>query len=149
MSLGTREPTGRSEPSGAVAGTRVVCVHAELPVERLPTTFREWSAIELPVVDGNGHLLGTVWRDDFARRRMVGGSRPTFELPRHAADLVGRATTLRESSSIGYAVELLTSKRARTLILVQDDDTVSGVLTDIDLLRWLTRRRRSLLETRP
>jgi CBS-domain-containing membrane protein len=120
-----------------------------LPVERLPAAFHECSAVELPVVDGSGHLLGTVWRDDFARGRMKGGSRPTFEPPRHAADLVGRATTLPESASIGYALEVLTSRRARTLILVQDDDTVAGVLTDLDLLHWLSRGRRRPLEMRP
>jgi CBS domain-containing protein len=138
------EPTGRSEPSGAVAGTRVVCVHAELPVERLRAAFQESSAIELPVVDPSGHLLGTVWRDDFARGRMNGGARPTLASPRRAGDLVGRAATLPESASIGYAVEVLTSRRARTLILVQGDDTVAGVLTDLDLLRWLSRARRRL-----
>jgi CBS domain protein len=143
-----REPAGRSEPSGALAGTSVLCVHAELPVERLPMAFHEWSGVELPVVDASGHLLGSVWRDDFVRGRMRRGSRATFEAPTHVADLVERATTLRESSSIAHALDVLASKRARTLILVQEDDTVAGVLTDLDLLRWVTRERRRLSEAR-
>jgi CBS-domain-containing membrane protein len=132
-----------------VAGTSVLCVHAELPVERLPVAFHEWSGVELPVVDASGHLLGSVWRDDFVRGRMSRGSHTSLEAPTHVADLVAQATTLRESSSIAHAIEVLASKRARTLILVQEDDTVAGVLSDLDLLRWLTRERRRLLEAKP
>jgi predicted transcriptional regulator len=135
------------EPIGAVAGSRVLCVHAELPIDRLTVAFQECSCVELPVVDGQGHVLGTVSRDGFVRTTRLGEPHAVFEPPQRVADRVGQARTVREGSSIEHAVEVLTGKRARTLILVQDDDTVAGVLTDLDLLRWLTleRRRRSAM----
>jgi predicted transcriptional regulator len=57
-------------------------------------------------------------------------------------DRVGQATTVHEGSSIEHSVEVLAGKRARTLILIQDDETVAGVLTDLELLRWWARERR-------
>jgi CBS-domain-containing membrane protein len=132
----------QDEPIGAVAGSRVLCIHAELPIDRLTVAFQESSGVELPVVDGQGHLLGTVWRNDFVRAARLGEPHAVLEPLLHVADRVGQATTVHEGSSIEHAVEVLTSKRARTLILVQDDDTVAGVLTDLDLLRWWARERR-------
>jgi hypothetical protein len=145
--LDPRSLAGRDEPVGALAGPRVLCVHAELPVDLLPVAFREWSGVEIAVVDGLGHLIGTVWRDDFVRPKKVAELHASAE-PR-VADLVDQPTRIHEGSTIGQAVEVLAIRRARTLILVQDDDIVVGALTDLELLRWLTHERRRLSEVRP
>jgi CBS domain-containing protein len=136
----------QDEAIGTLSGPRVLCIHAELPVDRLANAFREWSGVELPVVDGQGRLLGTVWRDDFVRARRHASIGPTSDPPRLANDCVDHANTLHEGSSIAHAVEALASRRARTLILIQDDNAVAGVLTDLDLLRWFAHERRRLSE---
>jgi CBS-domain-containing membrane protein len=112
----------------------------------LANAFRDWSGVELPVVDEQGRLLGTVWRDDFVRARRPTSTGTNFDRPRRANDCVDHANTLHESSSIAHAVEALASRRARTLILVQGNNAVAGVLTDLDLLRWFAQERRRLSE---
>jgi len=132
----------RDEPIGSLAGTRVLCIHANLPIERLADAFREWSGVELPVVDGRGYLLGSIWRDDFICARRPARVSGSFVPTRWANDCVDHANTLHESSSIASAVEALATRRARTLILVRGDSGVVGVLTDLALLRWFAREQR-------
>jgi predicted transcriptional regulator len=142
MSPDMRSLAVQDEPIGAVAGPRFLCLHAELPIDLLPTAFQEWSGVELPVVDDRGRLLGTIWRDDFVRTHAFGMPHAILEPPQRVVDRVGHATTVHESSSIEHSVEVLAGQHARTLILVQNDDTVAGVITDLDLLRWWARERR-------
>ena len=115
-------------------------------MDRLPSAFEEWHAVELPVVDGQGRLLGAVRRSDFVRARGLPSHPASLHKPQRVAEVLDSAVRIHESSSIAQAVQIFASKRARTLILVQDDDTVAGVLTDLDLLRWVTQARRRLSE---
>jgi hypothetical protein len=129
------------EPIGAVSDPCVLCIRATLPADRLPSAFRDAPGMELPVVDARGRLLGTVWRDDFLHTRSRGELRPALA-QRTALDSVTGGNRIHEGSCVKHALELLVSKRARTLVLVRDDDSVGGLVTDLDLLRWLTRERR-------
>lgn len=148
VSSADRTPGGRDEAIGAVVGPLVLCVRAELPVGHLPHAFREWTGIELPVVDADGRLLGTVLRDDFRRRSGYPAAR--FEGEPRVAERLDTATALYEGASIEQAVEVLSVRRARNLVLVRADETVVGLLTDLELLRWLTLdRKRRLGEARP
>jgi len=140
--LGAPQDRGQTAPIGALATPRVVCVDAELSVERLSAAFREWSGVELPVIDKGGRLVGTILRSDFVRARRPGDARPSFEQTHRVAERVSRATALHESASVQHAVRVLASQRARTLILVQDEYVVVGVLTDLELLLGMSRLRR-------
>jgi CBS domain-containing protein len=148
VSLAGRSPTGPYEAIGAIVGPRILCVRAELPVSRLPHAFREWTGVELPDVDAEGRLLGTVLRDDFQRRSGYPAAR--FEGEPRVAQRLDTATALYEGASIEHAVEVLSIRRARNLVLVRADETVVGVLTDLELLRWLTlERKRRFTEAPP
>jgi CBS-domain-containing membrane protein len=111
-------------------------------MDRVRVAFREAPAAELPVVDELGHVLGIVRREDFQRARRNGDPAETFHRPQQAVDRLDRATTLSESSSVQQAVEALVSHHSRNLVLLRDDATLAGVLTDLDLLRWVSQERR-------
>jgi CBS-domain-containing membrane protein len=135
--------TDSQESLGALARPEVTCIHRDLSVDALPAAFAEGHRVELPVVDADGHLLGTVWRDDFAPASWrAGGRNGGGGSGRRAFDRIGAASVLHESFAVERGLEALATRRARTLVLVTGESEVVGMLSDIELLQWVTAERR-------
>jgi CBS-domain-containing membrane protein len=124
---------GAATAVGAVLGSRFVSVRPELPIERLPPTFAEWGGTQIGVVDEEGRLVGKVWRDDFAPQRSPG---------RVAGDRMSRALYVLEGQPVTRAVEAAVREHSRVIFVVNTDRVLVGTLSDLDLLRWVTRERR-------
>ncbi|HEX5746284.1 MAG TPA: CBS domain-containing protein [Archangium sp.] len=99
----------------------------------------------LPVVDEGDRLLGIISERDL-RQRLGGTAR---EWPRAAHEVleerVGEMMTpeplfLRSGASLGRALELFTDERVGALPVVDEDRRLLGILSYIDLLRWLRER---------
>ncbi len=128
---------------GAVVGPQLGSVRPELPLSELRRAFAEWGGTQLAVVDENGLLLGTVWREDFVSQRPPPLSGLALD-PGRVANRMGRASSLREDEPLSRAVETVVRDHARTLFVVDREGAVTGALGDLDLLRWLTQERRRL-----
>jgi CBS-domain-containing membrane protein len=131
---------GTGIPIGSVLGSRFVSIRPELPVGQLPSTFAEWGATQIGVVDAGGHLLGKVWRDDFAPRRSLGSV---------AGDRLDRAVFVLEGAPLMRAVEAAVHDHARMVFVVNTERVLVGTLTDLELLRWVSGERRRVSERTP
>lgn len=122
-------------PAGAASSQIIVCIQARAPLEvvRRAIAFeRRWFAF--PVVDEQGVLLGTVPND------AVGAAcEHAAESLLPVSDAMLPAVAVRESDHLGDAISAMTSHHLRVLPIVDRDRRVMGILSDLDLLRWVAR----------
>jgi len=108
-------------------------VHIVAPaagVRELVRTLREHGISALPVVDGEGRLLGVVSEADM----LVTGGRLT------AAELMtAPAVTVGPDLELSRAAGLMREKAVRRLIVVDDSGHVIGVASRSDLLKMYLR----------
>ena len=116
----------------------------------------------LPVVDAEGRLLGIVSEDDLVRiaeaKRDVGRAWWLTLLTTSAADLkdiFGKGScqvdevmsrdvvTASEEASLAKLVQLLSRRRIKQVPILRDDRLV-GIVSRIDILRYIARERRTL-----
>jgi CBS domain-containing protein len=136
-------------PLSDVMQRDVVCVTADLSLEALSALFLEQTLSGAPVVNEEGHPIGVVSKSDLLRERLLGGEEidppvelePGFHLepPRASVgDVMMRiAFTLEESSSLGDAIKLMSIEGVHRLPVVDQDGRVVGMLSAMDVLRWL------------
>ncbi len=134
----------------------------ELPVDMLMThepfalgpeaTLEEAAGVlidadvrHLPVVDEDERLVGILSERDL-RERLGGGAR---EWPRAARQVsearLGEMMTpdpfsLRSGAPVAQALEIFTDERVGAIPVVDEDGRLLGILSYIDLLRWLRER---------
>jgi CBS-domain-containing membrane protein len=111
--------------SGATA------VHADLAAGAMTPLLDEETAAVVIVVDDFGRLLGLVDAADILHA--VDAAR--------ASDIVRYVAPLRESALLADAVDRMVRERARALPVTDDEGRVVALLTDLDTLRWVARRR--------
>lgn len=91
---------------------------------------------QLPVVDGNNHLVGLVTSYDLWRHSREGGS-PTMLV----ADIMTRKVVkLAPKDKVGTAAELFMDKRFKTFPVVNLDNELKGVITAFDVIRYTLGR---------
>jgi CBS domain-containing protein len=117
-------------------GPLVVCVDAALAPVRLEQEFARARSALLPVVVPTGRFVGVLWRADLA-------ALSSFDAPEGAVLRVDRrALALPESAPVRDALPAMTVDRVRAIPVLGDDGSVTGVLSDVDLLRWYGRVRK-------
>lgn len=113
----------------------------------------EHGVTSMPVVDGRRHVVGVVSEADLIRDALVPDPRaqetPREDLRReqhHTVDevMTRHVVTVRESTDLADAVELLTSLGAKSLPVVDPDDRVIGVVSRSDVVRALARTDETL-----
>jgi len=157
--------TAERTPVSAVMTTDVWAVRPEVSLEALTDLFLVRGIDGAPVVDAEGRPSGVVSQTDVLRERFVSGDTgeamgpgrqasrglyrveigPGFHteaLPRASvADaMTCAAFTVSESAPITRAVTLMASKGVHRVPVVSDDGKVAGMITSMDILRWLARQ---------
>jgi CBS domain-containing protein len=116
----------------------VACVRPGVPLAELAAFFADRNLADAPVVAADGRLLGMVARADVMAERTKG------EVPGHEATAAGImkpvAFTLRETAPLTQAAALLAYEGLARLPVVSAEDTVVGMITALDVLRWLARQ---------
>jgi CBS domain-containing protein len=105
--------------------------------ERLLKTYR---ISGLPVVS-DGAVVGVISLTDLMVARssaMIGGNWARMRV-RHL--MSSPAVTVHAATSAARAAELMLSRHIHRLVVVDDEDAPIGVLSSLDLLRLLVRRR--------
>lgn len=160
----TGQPAGPAEntPVSEVMTRSVVKVDPELDVEALTGIFLERGISGAPVVDKQGRPIGIVsktdvLRDQFSRAGSVeldklqlhrGGVEAPLDPGLHVQPEPGPvvrdvmtplAFALPENASIARASALMALEGVHRVIVVNDAGGVSGILSALDVLRWLAR----------
>jgi CBS domain-containing protein len=153
--LGTRL---RSTPVSEVMTANVTCVDSELNMDELAQVFERKHIRAAPVVDDGGVLIGMVSKSDLVRGCThedededeedafdEGGHFP----PNSVGVIVdGIMTTdvarLRETASLAEAARMFASKGVHHIPVVTKDEIVVGMLSVMDLARWIASQSESL-----
>jgi CBS domain-containing protein len=173
-------PSGsaRTEASvGDLMTTPVRCVTKDTTAERLLRIFLEDGISAVPVINGEGHPIGMVSKTDLLREEFRGALPEELELLRHttagsvassvAADAVeaqpertvGELMTpfvfsLPVDAPVSLAAALMSYEAVHRIAVTERDGMVIGILSSLDVMRWLAvdrgytvppRRRRERL----
>jgi len=138
-----------------------VCVREDVSSDVLTTIFVERGISGAPVVDADGHLLGMVTITDLVKDRydqfedadsfagaVVDGklwglhvSSGAGSARRTAGELMTPgAVVITEGRPASEAAALMARHRVKRLPVVDDADRVVGVLSSLDLMRWMGRQ---------
>lgn len=112
-----------------------VCIGAEASLADVADLLEDYGISGLPVIDDRGDLVGVISRTDLVRVRASlepwSGWHGLL-----VADLMSRpVVTVPPRATVSVAAELITSNQVHRLIVVDDDGTPVGVLSETDVVR--------------
>jgi CBS domain-containing protein len=124
---------------GEVMGSRAYCVRDTLDVDALTALFVGEGISGAPVVDASGRPIGVVSKTDLVRSAGA----------RTVADIMTPVTlTLPETASVYRAAALMAYESVHRVVVTDDAGQVVGVLSALDVLRWLARDEGYVVPTR-
>jgi CBS domain-containing protein len=129
-------PSSRAEhtPISEIMSREVVCVAPETSVRGLKDVFILKGISGVPVVDSAGRPLGVASKTDVLRHLAIDGESAC------AKDVMTPVTlAMPEHSSIARAAALMSYERVHRVIVVGPTGTVVGIVSGMDVLRWLAR----------
>jgi CBS domain-containing protein len=109
----------------------VLTVHVEDPVDAAVDIIVARRVTGVPVVDEEQRCVGVVTESDILGKR---GS-TVGEI------MTANAVTVEEDVSLAEAAEIMLTQRIRRLPVVRADNTLVGLLTRMDLVRWFGQTR--------
>ncbi len=157
-------PPPADPPVSSVMTSHVVCVSPELSLDALTLMMLERGISGAPVVDEKGKPLGVVSKTDLLRRQgsaleaaevdagpvKAGGYEldlgAGLHLTRLAEEIVEdimmpMAFTIAETAPISQAAALMAHEGVHRLVVIgARSGAVVGILSAIDLLRWMARQ---------
>lgn len=160
-------------PLADIMTRTVICVRPDTPLDDVLDLLVRHSISGVPVVDAEGRAIGVVSRADVLRAAEERGdteelravtARPRDRAPAgvepgsHVLEAVtvtaGEVMTpvvlaLHESSNIGQGAALMAFEGIHRLPVVGDHGEVVGILSALDVLRWLGRRSGYLIPSHP
>ncbi|MDA8230247.1 MAG: CBS domain-containing protein [Magnetospirillum sp.] len=115
-----------------VMTSSVITVAPDSEAEEVARVLLESHITGVPVVDGEGTLLGMVSETDLERAT----GRPHAK----AVDVMaGGVVTINEEAELEQAERLFDERRVRRAVVVRPDGRMRGIVTRSDLLRGLAR----------
>lgn len=123
----------------------VYCVGEEMLAEELAELFATRKVSGVPVVDEDGRLLGVVSRSDLLRAQDDQEQHAPVLHPERAgataSELMNASPiVVREGVTIPYAAAVMAAARVHRVLVVSAEDTVVGILTALDVVRWVARK---------
>lgn len=133
-----------ARPSGALAGEllspEVTCLDCELEASRAVELMEVAGVTSAPVLDDNSVLVGVVSTSALARIRSQ-AAREGFgpgDAPLEVEDAMStEVVTLSQRASIGEAARVMAARNVDRIPIVTDDGHLVGVLSAMDLVKWL------------
>lgn len=132
----TERPLGDPrDPILATLMTRdVLCVRPEVPLGRLVQLMVTEGISGLPVVDAAGRPVGVVSQTDVLRNL---GERAEVEVVTAETLLTPVAFTLPEDAPVSRAAALMAYEGIHRIPVVDADGAVVGILSALDIARWV------------
>jgi CBS domain-containing protein len=119
-----------STPLRSLLGRQVICVRPRVAIDLLTNLLLDLGISGVPVVDESGHPIGVVSRTDVVN---AGGDGTVAD---HMTPL---AFTLPEAASVLDAATLMASESIHHVPVVAPDGRVVGVVSALDVMRWLAQ----------
>jgi CBS domain-containing protein len=127
-----RRPTnGDRTPLSAVMSGGLVCVSPDLPVESLVTLLVDRGFSGVPVVDSAGKPIGVVSKSDLLEGTRSGTVQDI---------MMPIAFTLPESASLSHAAALMAYENIHRVPVIAADGAVVGIVTSMDIVRWVAEQ---------
>lgn len=127
-----RRPTdGDRTPLSAVMSGDIVCVSPDLPVQSLVLLLVDRGFSGVPVVDSAGKPIGVVSKSDLVVGDRAGVVRDI---------MMPIAFTLPESASLSHAAALMAYENIHRVPVVAADGTVVGIVSAMDIVRWVAEQ---------
>jgi CBS domain-containing protein len=150
-------------PISAIMTPDVLCVRSDVSVDALVPLLLDNHISGVPVVDATGAPIGIVSKTDLVRERYENGD--VLELERgeprmrgfHDSGLARKvvadvmmamALSLPEDATVAQASALMAYEGVHRIPVVCGEGKVVGMLSAIDVLRWLAHAEGYLLATR-
>ena len=145
---GTQAPARKSPdliPVSEIMSREVACVKADLSVDELEEILIDKGISGTPVVDQLGKPIGIVSKTDLLHRK---GTSSLDGLK--VKDVMMRtAYCIAENEPIARAAGLMAYEGVHRLPVVGTDGTVIGVVSPLDIMRWLARQYGYPIGNRP
>lgn len=128
-----------STPVSEVMSRRVATVKPSDPLSLAAALMLERQIASVVVVDLSGKPIGMLTKTDLVREAHE-GPLDTFELHagRRVSDVMTEnARAVLKSESLGRAAALLAAERLHHLPVLDTDGVVRGVLSTVDITRWV------------
>lgn len=134
-----RDPEARSAadltPVAAMMTRAVVALRADVPLAVARAALVDAGSEALPVVDAAGHAVGVVGHRDLAR-----AAAPAADA-RCVADVMSRRVpSVAESAPVSEVAALMTREATSPVAVVSRAGQVVGVVTALDVVRWLAEQ---------
>ncbi|MDX2389432.1 MULTISPECIES: CBS domain-containing protein [unclassified Streptomyces] len=135
-----------------VMTTKVVAVTPSTGFKDIATAMERWKVTALPVIEGEGHVVGVVSEADLLPKEEFHEHRPgLIEQMRRLGDtakagstraenmMTTPAITIRPDSTLPQAARLMADRHIKRLPVVDADGTLKGIVSRADLLKVFLR----------
>lgn len=135
-----------------VMTTKVIAVTPSTGFKDIAAAIERWKVTALPVVEGEGRVVGVVSEADLLPKEEFHEHRPGLieQMRRlgdtakagstHAEDLMTTpAVTIRPDATLPQAARLMAERHIKRLPVVDADGTLKGIVSRADLLRVFLR----------
>ena len=120
-------------PLSEVMTGDVLCVRPDVSIEKVAELLAEHGITGVPVVDEGGRAIGVLSKTDLVLARHD-------RLGEVAADIMMPiAFTLPENATLSHAAALMAYEGIHRLPVVAPDGSVVGIVSAMDVVRWLAR----------
>ncbi len=132
-------------PVAAVMDERVTCVDPGLSLDEVAEVLVRCGQHCAPVVDEDGRFVGIVSSRDVVRAQPPGASAlgvASVGLGLTVADVMSTPVhTVRAHCTVAEAAALMSRESVHQLPVVSDDDEVVGLISSLDLAKWIDQPR--------
>ncbi|MGW3565928.1 CBS domain-containing protein [Streptomyces sp. NPDC000941] len=130
----------------------VVAVGREAPFKEIVKTLEQWKVSALPVLEGEGRVIGVVSEADLLPKEEFRDSDPTrLGQLRDLPDIVkagavtaeelmtAPAITVHANATLAETARIMTHRRVKRLPVVDDEGRLEGIVSRADLLKVFLR----------
>ncbi len=125
---------GLRVPVRLVMERDVVCLQPDVTIDMAARLLLERHAAGAPVIDEAGHPVGAISLSDVMRPRQAAAVRHTV-----ADVMTPLVFTVFENTELSRAAAVMSSVGLQQLPVVRGDGTIAGVLSTVDVARWVAR----------
>ncbi|MFF4113233.1 CBS domain-containing protein [Streptomyces sp. NPDC001714] len=139
---------GKPHTVSDVMTRTVAAIGRDAPFKDVVTLMEEWRVSALPVLEGEGRVIGVVSEADLLPKEEFRGSDPDRFTQRQRLDDLAKAgavtagelmstpaVTVHPSATLGQAARILARHRVKRLPVVDSDGLLQGVVSRSDLLK--------------
>ncbi|MFI2368072.1 CBS domain-containing protein [Streptomyces sp. NPDC018833] len=130
----------------------VVAVGRDAPFKEIVRTMEQWKVSALPVLEGEGRVIGVVSEADLLPKEEFRDDDPSlYEQPRRLSDLAKAgavtagelmstpAVTVHPDATLAQAARIMAVRHVKRLPVVDDEAMLQGIVSRADLLKVFLR----------